>query len=108
MSKKPRTPDPPRKVQAPKVRHRPEQAGGGFAMPGTNVLIGVGLLGIVALAVALIVVMTGSGGSGGSDVTEADAAKVRTAMTAAGCTLDSQPAAGTQSLRIARLERGLN
>lgn len=58
-------------------------------MPSTNVLMGVGLLAIVALAVALILVLTGSSGAG--NVSENDAARVRAAMTAAGCTFESQP-----------------
>jgi Protein of unknown function (DUF3105) len=94
LAKKPRTPDPPRKVQAPKVRQKQEQ-GGGVAMPGGNVLIAVGLVGVVALAVALIVVLTGSGG-GGADVTPAAALKVRVAMTAAGCTFVARPADAAQ------------
>lgn len=91
MAKKHRTPDPPRKVQAPKVRQKQATAGGGFAMPSTNVLMGVGLAGLVALGVVLIVVLSG-GGSAGGDVTAGDAAKVRTALTAAGCTFVSEPA----------------
>ena len=63
MADKPRTPDPPRKVQAPKVRQKQPTQGGGFAMPGTNVLISAGLVGIVALAIALIVVLSGGGGA---------------------------------------------
>ena len=45
-------------------------------MPGTNVLIGAGLVGIVALAIALMVVLTGGGGGGGN-VSPGDVAKVR-------------------------------
>jgi Protein of unknown function (DUF3105) len=95
MAKKPRTPDPPRKVQAPKVRQKQSAPGGGFAMPGTNVLVGVGLVGVVALAIALIVVLSGNSGNL-PNVTAADVTKVRTAMTAAGCTLDSQRASAQQ------------
>ena len=73
-----RTPDPPRKVQAPKVRQKQSTQGGGFAMPGTNVLIGGGLVGVVALAIALIVVLSG-GGSGSGDVSAGDVARVRAA-----------------------------
>jgi uncharacterized protein DUF3105 len=94
MAKKPRTPDPPRKVQAPKVRHK-QAAGSGFAMPGTNMLIGVGLVGVVALAIALIVVLSGSG-STAPNVSAADVTKARTALVAAGCTLDSQRASAEQ------------
>jgi hypothetical protein len=95
MAKKPRTPDPPRKVQAPKVRQKQQASGGGFAMPGTNVLIGAGLVGIVALAIALIVVLSGSSGTI-PNVTTADVTKARSAMTAAGCTLRAQRAAAQQ------------
>jgi Protein of unknown function (DUF3105) len=95
MAKKPRTPDPPRKVQAPKVRQRHDTGGGGFAMPGQNVVLGLGLAAVVALAVGLIVVLTGSAGAGG-EVTRADVTKVRTAMTAAGCTVTAQPASASQ------------
>jgi hypothetical protein len=96
MAKKPRTPDPPRRVQAPKVRQKqPAQGGGGFAMPGTNVLMGAGLVGIVVLAIALIVVLSGGAGGGGN-VTEGDVTNVRSAMTAAGCTLESKQASADQ------------
>jgi hypothetical protein len=95
LAKKPRTPDPPRKVQAPKVRQKQATPGGGFAMPGTNVLIGVGLVGIVALAIALIVVLSGSA-SGGGNVTEGDVTNVRTSMDAAGCTFEGKPASADQ------------
>jgi hypothetical protein len=94
MAKKTRTPDPPRKVQAPKVRARqaaPSSSGGGVAMPSTNVLIGVGLAALVALAILLIVMFSG-GGSGAADVTAADVAKARTAVEAAGGTLVPRPA----------------
>jgi len=64
-------------------------------MPGTNVLMGVGLVGIVAIAIALIVVLSGGAGGGGN-VTEGDVTNVRTAMTAAGCTLESKRASAEQ------------
>lgn len=95
MAKKPRTPDPPRKVQAPKVRAKQTASGGGFAMPGTNVLIGVGLVAAVALAIVLIVVLSGSSSSAPNVSTE-DVTKARTALTAAGCTLDSERASAQQ------------
>jgi len=95
MAKKPRTPDPPRKVQAPKVRQKQPTQGAGFAMPGTNMLIGGGLIGIVALAIGLIVVLSGSSGTV-ANVSTGDVTKVRTAMTAAGCTLESKRAAADQ------------
>jgi hypothetical protein len=60
-------------------------------MPSTNVLIGVGLAALVALAILLIVMFSG-GGSGAADVTAADVAKARTAVEAAGGTLVPRPA----------------
>ena len=48
MADKPRTPDPPRKVQAPKVRQKQPTKGGGLSMPSTNVLIGAGLVALVS------------------------------------------------------------
>ena len=68
MAKKVRAPDPPRKVQAPRVRQKHDVGGsGGFAMPSTNVLIGVGLAALVALVVVLVVLFSGGGGSGGGN-----------------------------------------
>ncbi len=91
MAKKVRAPAPPRKVQAPKVRQKQDVGrggGGGFAMPSTNVLIGVGLAALVALVIVAVVVFSG-GGSGGGYFTSADVAKVRAAVTAAGGTMQS-------------------
>jgi Protein of unknown function (DUF3105) len=97
MAKKVRAPAPPRKVQAPKVRQKQDvgRGGTGFAMPTTNVLIGVGLAGLVALVVVLVVLFSG-GGSGGGNVTTADVAKVRAAVTAAGGTFVTRPADAAQ------------
>jgi Protein of unknown function (DUF3105) len=96
MAKKVRAPAPPRKVQAPKVRQKQDVGGGGgFAMPSTNVLIGAGLAGAVALVVLLVVMFSGGGGGGG-DVTTADVGKVRAAVTAAGGTLVVRPADAAQ------------
>lgn len=92
MAKKSRTPDPPRKVQAPKVRHKQAQKSG-FTMPGTNVFIGAGLLVIGVLVVVLFVVLSGS--KGGGDVTDNDVKKVTAAMTAAGCTFKGSAATGS-------------
>jgi hypothetical protein len=91
VAKKPRTPDPPRKVQAPKARQKAATDGGGVALPGANVLIGVGLVAIAGLVVALFLVLSG-GKASGSNVTAADVTKVRTAMAAAGCTFNGSPA----------------
>jgi Protein of unknown function (DUF3105) len=92
MAKKVRAPDPPRKVQAPKVRQKHDVGGGGgFAMPTTNVLIGVGLAALVALIVVLVVLFSG-GGSDAGNVTTADVAKARAAVRAAGGTFVARPA----------------
>ncbi len=90
MADKRRTPQPPRKVQAPVARPR---AGAGWRMgaPATNVSIGLALVAVVGLAVALIFVL---GSGGGGDVSAATVAKVRSAVQAAGCAFRSAPAAG--------------
>jgi hypothetical protein len=59
-------------------------------MPGTNVWIGAGVVAIVAVAVVLLVVISGAGGA--ANVTPAQVAKVRLAMAAAGCTFNASPA----------------
>jgi len=95
LAKKPRTPDPPRKVQAPKVRQKqPSGNGGGFYVSRTNLLSGVGLV-VIAALVAALVVLNGRGG-GGANVSSADVKEVRAAMTAAGCTFDERPASPAQ------------
>jgi uncharacterized protein DUF3105 len=87
VAKKPRTPPPPRKVQAPKQRHAPRK--GIDADRQKGILFGVAGAGLVGLAVALIVIFatgkSGGGPSAGSDT------KVRRAMLAAGCTFVSKP-----------------
>jgi hypothetical protein len=96
MAKKVRAPAPPRKVQAPKVRQKQDTGGGsGFAMPSTNVLIGVSLAVLVALVVLAVVMFTG-GGSGAGNVSTADVANARAAIRAAGGTLVVRPAAESQ------------
>jgi Protein of unknown function (DUF3105) len=95
MAKKPRTPDPPRKVQAPKVRQKAGAPGRGPSMPGTNTLIGVGLVIVAAIVVGWFGFFSGSGGSK-ANVTRADLRKVSTAMAAAGCTFRSLPAGASQ------------
>lgn len=92
MAKKPRTPDPPRKIQAPKVRHRrPSRPRAGWSMPSTNVLIGVALGLLAALVVGLVVALAGGGGA--KNVSAEDVAKVRAAMAAAGCSFTAAPSA---------------
>jgi hypothetical protein len=80
-------------VQAPRVRQKQDTSGGGggIAMPSTNVLIGVSLAVLVALVVLAVVTFSG-GGSGGGNVSNADVARVRAAVTAAGGTLVRRPA----------------
>jgi hypothetical protein len=97
MADKPRTPDPPRKVQAPKVRQKhPTKGGGGFAMPSTNVLIGAGLVGLVAVALVLILALSGTSSGSAGNVTAGDVTRVRTAMTTADCTFEEKRASPDQ------------
>ena len=85
--KKPRTPPPPRKVQAPKQRHAPRQ--GLSADRRRQILYAIAGAGALALAIVLIVVVGGGGGSGKSG----SVANIRAAMTAAGCTIATSTAA---------------
>src|SRR6266487_404070 len=93
MAKNPRTPDPPRKVQAPKVRQNQQPAGGGrggIYVSQTNLLIGGGLI-VIAGLIAGLFVLAGRGGSG-ANVSAGDVKAVRAAMTTAGCTFNASPA----------------
>lgn len=79
MAKKPRTPDPPRRVQAPQRRHAPR--------PGLSperrralLLYGGAAAGLIALAVVLVVVL---GNKGSSEA--ANPAAIAATMRAAGC-----------------------
>jgi hypothetical protein len=92
MAKKPRTPAPPRKVQAPKVRQKHASSSGGFSltMPSTNTLIGAGLVAIAAIVIGWLLLYPSA--SSGGNVSAQDVGKARAAMTAAGCTFTSQPA----------------
>ncbi len=78
--KKPRTPTPPRPVQAPKRRDDGKR-GGGFdlGLGHRNALYLFSAAGIVALIVVVLVVALGGGG-------KTDDKKVAQAMAAAGCT----------------------
>ncbi len=90
--KKPRTPDPPRKVQAPKVRQKHQAPSRGVAMPGTNMLIGAALLVASALVVGWFGFFSGGGTHGSAaNVTRRQVQKVTTAMAAAGCSFKSAP-----------------
>ena len=85
MAKKPRTPPPPRRVQAPKQRH----TGGGLTPERRKTILwGAGGAVAIALVVVLVVVFTGgkSGKSGNPQ-------SVRSALAAAGCTLSTSGAA---------------
>ena len=86
MAKKPRTPPPPRKVQAPKQRHEPRQ--GIDSARRRQLLFGGVAAVIVGVVIALVAVFaTGksSGVKAGSDK------KVASAMAAAGCTFATKP-----------------
>lgn len=84
MAKKPRTPPPPRKVQAPKQRHAPRQ--GLDETRRRQLLFGAAGLAVVAVVVALVVVLSGGKSDAGSS--EAIAATMR----AAGCTFTTRKA----------------
>ncbi len=80
MAKKPKTPAPPRKVQAPQ-RRSSTKGGGDRKLPLLAILVGVAAV-IVVGAVAFVAL----GGNGSSD------SGVANAMKAAGCTFKSAPA----------------
>jgi hypothetical protein len=85
VAKKPRTPPPPRRVQAPKQRHAPRQ--GLSAERTRTILYGVAAAGAVGLVVVLVVVL-----AGGKSGRTGNAANIRPALTAAGCTLSTTKA----------------
>ena len=78
--KKPRTPPPPRRVQAPQRRVDPKSPNDLIARQRA-LLYGIAGAGIVALVVVVLVIVLGGGGGGA-----ADDKKVAAAMTTAGCT----------------------
>jgi Protein of unknown function (DUF3105) len=85
VAKKPRTPDPPRRVQAPKQRHT---GGGGLTADRRRMLLyGAAGAAAIAVAVVLIVVLTGKSGTAGNPTSVSDA------LEAAGCTLSTSKAA---------------
>jgi hypothetical protein len=86
VAKKPRTPPPPRQVQAPKQRNAPRQ-GLDPARRRQLVLGGIGavLVGVVIALVAVFATGKSSGVKAGSDK------KVAAAMAAAGCTYVTKP-----------------
>jgi hypothetical protein len=90
VAKKPRTPPPPRRVQAPKQRHAPRQ---GLGADRTRmILYGVAGAGLVAVAVVLIVVL-----AGGKNGKAGSATNVGPTLRAAGCTLTTSKAAADVS-----------
>ena len=97
--KKPRAPEPPRKVQAPKVRqkHQAAPTRGSLSMPGTNTMIGAGLVVAAAVVVGWFGFFSGGGTQGNAaNVSSHDVQAVTTAMTAAGCTFTSAPSGADQ------------
>jgi uncharacterized protein DUF3105 len=84
--KKPRTPQPPRKVQAPKQRHAARK--GVDPDRQKKILYGVAGAGLAGLAIALVVIF--ATGRTTKDVKSGSDATVRAAMTAAGCTFVSK------------------
>jgi Protein of unknown function (DUF3105) len=86
VAKKPRTPPPPRKVQAPKQRHAPRQ--GLDAARRRQLLWGAGGVALVAVAVVLIVVLADS-----KDSSAGNPQAIAATMKAAGCTLSTSKAA---------------
>jgi hypothetical protein len=87
VAKKPRTPDPPRRVQAPKRRQAARK--GLTDQQRRFILYGIAGAGVIALAVVLVV-LTGGGGNGGNGGAGSDK-KVAAAMAAAGCTFVTKP-----------------
>ena len=86
MAKKPRTPDPPRRVQAPKQRHAPRQ---GLSLQRQRVILsGLVGAGIVGLIVVLTVVLSGGKSSSAAGNPRAVAGTIK----AAGCTLSTSKA----------------
>jgi len=87
VAKKVRTPPPPRRVQAPKQRH----TGGGGLTPERkrSILWGAGGAVAIALVVVLITVFTG----GKSSSQAGNVANIRSALSAARCTVSTSPAA---------------
>ncbi len=86
MAKKPRTPPPPRRVQAPKQRHAPRQ--GLDDARKRLILYGAAGAGLVGLAVVLIVVL-----AGGKTAASGNPSNIAAPLKAAGCTLATSAAA---------------
>ncbi len=86
MAKKPKTPQPPRKVQAPQQRSAPRQ--GMDADKQKKILYGVALAGLAGLGIAMIVIFATGGNSKAGN-----AQAISATMKAAGCTLTTSKAA---------------
>jgi Protein of unknown function (DUF3105) len=90
MAKKPRTPPPPRRVQAPKARPGGPSRGsqrvpvGDLGARQRTILYGVAAAGIVGLLVVVALIAFTGGGSGGKDAAQA--------LAAAGCQYKHYPA----------------
>ncbi len=84
MARKDRVPNPPRRVQAPKRRSTPSTAADADRR---KKLLLAAVAGVLVLAAIVLGVLLFSGGDDSEAVDE-----VRAALTAAGCTLTSQPA----------------
>jgi hypothetical protein len=87
VAKKPRTPDPPRRVQAPQRRHAP-RTGLSPERRRALLLYGGAAGGLIALAVVLVIVL---GNRGESEA--ANPAAIAATMRAAGCQYKDVPAA---------------
>lgn len=85
MAKKPRTPPPPRRVQAPKQRHAPRQRLDAGRKRAT--LYGIAGAGLVGLIVVLIVIL-----AGGKNAKSGNPSAVAPTMRAAGCRLATSKA----------------
>ena len=89
MAKKSRTPDPPRRVQAPKARQSPRR---GLDPERRRALLLYG--GATAAAIAVIVVLAFVLRGGGDGPEAPDPAKIAATMRGAGCTFREVPEAG--------------
>jgi hypothetical protein len=86
VAKKPRTPPPPRKVQAPKQRHDPKSSNPERQKQFLYIFAGAGVVGLI---VALVIVL--AGGKKTNDASKSSEKTVAAAMRAAGCTFVSKP-----------------
>jgi Protein of unknown function (DUF3105) len=85
VAKKPRTPPPPRKVQAPKQRHDPKTHNAERQKRLLYIFAGAGVVGLI---VALVIVLSGGKTH---DAAKSSDKTVAAAMKAAGCTFVTKP-----------------